>query len=686
MKKITRLAAILMSSALAFTLWSCDNPAASNDSGDLKTTDSSELARPLTIEVASDTQIYVKNPWSTLKYKKNGGEAVQIIATEPEFSGNGMMALIDVKSGDKIEFYADGSENKTASYPLTIYCSYGTECYVYGNVMSLLDSENFATLKEITEERAFEMLFETSKLLSHADKKLLLPATTLSKACYKGMFYGSSITKAPELPATTLTESCYEYMFSSCSSLTQAPELPAPLLVKNCYNNMFYYCSNLEYVKCLASDISAEGSTDNWLKTVSSTGTFVKANGVKWSRDGSGIPNGWTEEPLIPEYRITCSDSLITLSKSSAMAGETVTVSVANVILLSLYDFNVIKNSSKEEIALSGSDETRTFIMPAEEVTVRAAYKVSVYNNIKNGTMKISIGSEEVTYAYPGDIITVTAEADSGFRLKSFSLIYVGAGMGSLPFNQNGNTCTFTMTNGGVSVSGSFEEDIIGTKKRPDTVGDIVFNDGTALPASEYNNRALTDKEKQNAIAVVAYVYKINGNPDSCITVGLKQEYTELCTSDSEGNTKTDNFSNVVNNQDNKSSMDVRDKICNGDGSITDYSEEKYPAFYWAQHYTGYNNLGNITYDWLIPNLTDIANIYEEKEVVENAISKIGSDYAMPFINNNKSKYVTVTQYPDDANAGDKVYLFDLSDGSKVGNYKSSKSPVLVIRKFMCHD
>ena len=52
--------------------------------------------------------------------------------------------------------------------------------------------------------------------------KSLLPATTLSEACYGGMFSGcSKITKSPVLPARTMVKSCYEEMFANCSKLEE---------------------------------------------------------------------------------------------------------------------------------------------------------------------------------------------------------------------------------------------------------------------------------------------------------------------------------------------------------------------------------------------------------------------------------------------------------------------------------
>ena len=84
-------------------------------------------------------------------------------------------------------------------------------------------------------------------------------------------------------------------MFNDCTSLTTAPELPATTLANQCYKYMFYKCSNLNYVKCLATDISATECTSAWLADVSSSGAFIKdANMTNWTSGSNGIPSGWT--------------------------------------------------------------------------------------------------------------------------------------------------------------------------------------------------------------------------------------------------------------------------------------------------------------------------------------------------------------------------------------------------------
>ena len=109
------------------------------------------------------------------------------------------------------------------------------------------------------------------------------------------MFSGcTSLTSAPELPATTLVIGCYEHMFSGCTSLTIAPELPATTLENFCYQSMFSGCTNLSYVKALFTTTPSSPYTQDWLRGVAETGTFVKSADATWDVVGSnGVPEGW---------------------------------------------------------------------------------------------------------------------------------------------------------------------------------------------------------------------------------------------------------------------------------------------------------------------------------------------------------------------------------------------------------
>ena len=142
-------------------------------------------------------------------------------------------------------------------------------------------------------DSCYEQMFDNCTSFVNAPE---LPATTLADSCYNDMFGGcTSLVNAPALPATTLANSCYYYMFAGCDSLTTAPELPATTLANRCYERMFDNCLKLNYIKMLATDISASNCLNNWVYLVSSTGTFIKNAAMESLPTGmSGIPDGWT--------------------------------------------------------------------------------------------------------------------------------------------------------------------------------------------------------------------------------------------------------------------------------------------------------------------------------------------------------------------------------------------------------
>ena len=112
--------------------------------------------------------------------------------------------------------------------------------YCSGDIRVLLDYEDVENT--IMEEGCFSRLFSEAQYLISAPE---LPATTLSKNCYRSMFDGCNLTSAPALPAKTLAENCYSYMFYNCKSLEYPPALPAETLKPFCYYAMFYNCTSL---------------------------------------------------------------------------------------------------------------------------------------------------------------------------------------------------------------------------------------------------------------------------------------------------------------------------------------------------------------------------------------------------------------------------------------------------------
>ena len=195
-----------------------------------------------------------------MKYSKDGGQ------TWTPYRGDwGLTVTVNSDEKLMIEVSANGL-GRFESFSVS-----GGSFNVEGNIMSLVTEEDFAS-ETIIWPSGFKSFFSGFTNLISAEN-LVMP--------------------------TDLAESCYANMFEGCTSLIKAPVLPATTLAKECYASMFSGCTSLNYVKCSATDISAQDCTSDWLKDVSPTGTFIKASTMNdWPTGASGIPTGWTVESV----------------------------------------------------------------------------------------------------------------------------------------------------------------------------------------------------------------------------------------------------------------------------------------------------------------------------------------------------------------------------------------------------
>ena len=218
-----------------------------------------------------------------IQYSLNDGAWTTITASTA--------TTITVAAGDVVRFKGTNTSYAGSN---TNYSGFdgGTAAFdVEGNIMSLVYGDNFVNNTALTGTYNFCSLFKESEVVSA--ENLILPATTLTPHCYRALFAQcEGLVTAPALPATTLAASCYRFMFQD-ASITRAPELLAPVLVTDCYDGMFHRCLSLNYIKCLATSITATSATTDWVQYVASSGTFVKDINTEWPVGQSGIPTRW---------------------------------------------------------------------------------------------------------------------------------------------------------------------------------------------------------------------------------------------------------------------------------------------------------------------------------------------------------------------------------------------------------
>ena len=276
------------------------------------------LTTPNTLSMDSNRLVYFKN-----NSKKISGLNIEfnIKFNSNAKVGGDMSSITDMAGSCCYGLFKDNTYLTDASELILPWDTLKYDCYyfMFYNCTSLKTAPELpATTLAVC---CYDAMFQGCTSLTTAPE---LPATTLADYCYDYMFHGcSSLTTAPELPATTLavccyrfmfvnctslttapavlpatvlTSNCYEAMFHGCSSLTTAPELPATTLYEYCYSYMFINCIKLNYIKMLATDISAEGCLMIWVTNVSPTGTFVKHPDANIPTGDDGIPSGWTVE------------------------------------------------------------------------------------------------------------------------------------------------------------------------------------------------------------------------------------------------------------------------------------------------------------------------------------------------------------------------------------------------------
>ena len=252
-------------------------------------------------------------PYLDIYFSKNNGEWISYNAATSEQKTMTIGDVVRIKGNN--DAYCFENSSVTGHYNLSIP---NTFFKISGNILSLKYGDNFVGKRGKLSEYAFRALFEYTKGYArdaenlripstgeHAFESLffyqkfltvppsILPSTTLSDSCYRGMFYNCRLLQTvPELPARNLSPYCYHQMFQQCYSITRSPDLNAATLPIGAYGDMFWGCKNLQYIKCLATNNPTSG-TGSWVYHVASTGTFVKHPDATWEYGDNGVPSGW---------------------------------------------------------------------------------------------------------------------------------------------------------------------------------------------------------------------------------------------------------------------------------------------------------------------------------------------------------------------------------------------------------
>lgn len=157
------------------------------------------------------------------------------------------------------------------------------------------------------ENSAFWGMYQGCTLLTDADN-ITINSFSGTNIC-QNMFRqcSSLVDKIPTINASSITNGCFTYMYYQCSNLTKAHSFPALTLLPTCYSFM-YHSTKVNYIKMIATDISANNCLLNWVYGVPNNNSciFVKNINATWTNIGdSAVPTRWKViyyDPAIDKY------------------------------------------------------------------------------------------------------------------------------------------------------------------------------------------------------------------------------------------------------------------------------------------------------------------------------------------------------------------------------------------------
>lgn len=304
------------------------------------------------------------------------------------------------------------------------------------------------------------------------------------------------------------------------------------------------------------------------------------------------------------------------------------------------------------------------------QITIEPVYEDITIKADKTSFSK-SAASKVMTFSASGkdgdDEVPLSIGSGTGKVSLSYALYYHGEAVpqtqGSTTYYTTG-TNTFTLGSALpvgdyiVAVTAVYKDrtysasfpvvikDYVGSKKATQAkeVGDIVFNDGSAMPYTEYTSLDVDEKNEIKTKAIALIFYKgtgLNSGSDTTTerTLGVGLGYSDnrplICTEDANGR-----FSNVTtihcdvgglghdtstfdsyDSYFDRNGSDNLEQIAAFLGSDDDTSvEENYPAFYWAKNYKNYVLPGESSSrikagsefetGWYLPSVAELVHLY----------------------------------------------------------------------------
>ena len=457
-----------------------------------------------------------------------------------------------------------------------------------------------------------------------------------------------------------------ELAFWSCTKLTT---INIPSTVTTIYARAFNECSSLANVTLADGNKNLKLAEDGAIYTIN--GTKLVMYGNKTATGTFAVPNTVTE---IGTYAFShCNFESVSFGADSALTsiGDEAFLKCRKLASINLPD-NV---SSIGHEAFMYCSSFTSITLP-ESLTAIATQTFNSCSSLTTVTIPVSV-KEIGNWAFESTALT--------------TVNYKGT-----EEQKNAMTIASSAFNGRDNVTWVYNYKI-GSKTAPDAVGDIVFNDGSAIAYTD--GLTLTADQKVSAVAVIFYVgTELNDGDDTTTSrtlgVGLKQQ-TGLAWCTSDANANSVNISTIQcmpsggsegaytfettadkNGSDNLSQIGTY--LSSNSSSDDTGTEANYPAFYFAKNYA--SSSGNISKNstfaenWYLPSFAELVVLYNSKSTVNGVLSLCeGTSF-------DSTGYWTSSQHTTAANAS--VLMFNMGIHTNSEKTNSTSFTTCVIREF----
>jgi predicted secreted protein len=273
---------------------------------------------------------------------------------------------------------------------------------------------------------------------------------------------------------------------------------------------------------------NAEMGTTITLTASPDTGYQLKSLAVKDAADadvtvsGTGTTRTFampaSNVRVIAEFELSLYSVTISAAAHGSVAANSVSAGTGTTITLTIspdtgYQLKslAVKDAADADITVSGTGTSRTFALPASNVTVIAEFELSLYSVTVNAASHGSVAANPEN-AEMETTITLTASPDTGYQLKDLAV--KDAANADVTVNGTGTSRTFTMPASNVTVNAEFELSLYSVTVSAASHGNITTNSvnagmGTTItltvsPETGYQLKSLTVKDAADADITVS--------------------------------------------------------------------------------------------------------------------------------------------------------------------------------------